>query len=309
VAHRWAGGRWLATGGGGYDAYRVVPRVWALTWLAGAHREPELATPAAWRDRWASAAGEFGTPGMPLAFLDEPNAGRPVSGAQEAAEATSLATLARVRSVALPRLVREAEDRGWWRPSLTWAGREVLAGPTGSPPQRPVARPAPAPDTSLGPVVRSLSVAEIGSLALAPRTVAPFDVADVRTLLMAALADGARVVGAVVDGVVVGLAVAAPSATEAAVESLLAIGVAPAFRGRGVGRAMLRLLVDGRPARTSVEARIGVAERDVVDPGPVDRRLDVGRRLLAGAGFELRRVHPDIARDDPSTIVARLPGT
>ncbi|MEO7664925.1 MAG: acetoin utilization protein AcuC, partial [Candidatus Limnocylindrales bacterium] len=26
IAHRWAGGRWLATGGGGYDAYRVVPR-------------------------------------------------------------------------------------------------------------------------------------------------------------------------------------------------------------------------------------------------------------------------------------------
>ena len=34
-----ARGRWLATGGGGYDAYRVVPRTWALTWLAGAHRE------------------------------------------------------------------------------------------------------------------------------------------------------------------------------------------------------------------------------------------------------------------------------
>src|SRR5437899_991026 len=33
VAHRFAGGRWLATGGGGYDVYRVVPRAWALTWL------------------------------------------------------------------------------------------------------------------------------------------------------------------------------------------------------------------------------------------------------------------------------------
>ena len=28
IAHRYAGGRWLATGGGGYDAYRVVPRMW-----------------------------------------------------------------------------------------------------------------------------------------------------------------------------------------------------------------------------------------------------------------------------------------
>src|SRR5918999_378246 len=38
VAHRWAGGRWLSTGGGGYDVYRVVPRSWSLVWLASAHR-------------------------------------------------------------------------------------------------------------------------------------------------------------------------------------------------------------------------------------------------------------------------------
>ncbi len=39
IAHRYAAGRWLATGGGGYDAYRVVPRMWSLVWLAGAHRD------------------------------------------------------------------------------------------------------------------------------------------------------------------------------------------------------------------------------------------------------------------------------
>src|SRR6266540_1793436 len=37
LAHRHARGRWLSTGGGGYDAYRVVPRAWALVWLTGAH--------------------------------------------------------------------------------------------------------------------------------------------------------------------------------------------------------------------------------------------------------------------------------
>jgi acetoin utilization protein AcuC len=31
IAHLYAGGRWLATGGGGYAVYRVVPRAWALT--------------------------------------------------------------------------------------------------------------------------------------------------------------------------------------------------------------------------------------------------------------------------------------
>ena len=40
LAHQWTEGRWFATGGGGYDAYRVVPRSWSLVWLAQAHRPP-----------------------------------------------------------------------------------------------------------------------------------------------------------------------------------------------------------------------------------------------------------------------------
>ena len=75
---------------------------------------------------------------------------------------------------------------------------------------------------------------------------------------------------------------AAPSATEPAAEALLAVGVAPALRGDGLGRALLRALVEGRDAGTAMEARIGVAERDVVDPAPVEARLEVARRLLAG---------------------------
>src|SRR4051794_25704941 len=60
VAHRYVSGRWLSTGGGGYDAYRVVPRTWSLVWLAGAHREPPAATPVEWRERWAAEGARFG---------------------------------------------------------------------------------------------------------------------------------------------------------------------------------------------------------------------------------------------------------
>ena len=302
VAHLWAGGRWVATGGGGYDAYRVVPRVWALTWLAGAHRSPEAATPPAWRERWADEAGHFGTPGMPATFLDEPNAGQPVTGGQKAADIASSAVLARVRAVALPRLVREAEDRGWWRPSLSWAGLEILTGVG----ERAAVAEGAATVGGAAPTMRTIAAADLDNLLLAPRTVAPFDPGDGLALLRGALLGGARVVGAVLGDVVVGLAVAVRSASEAGVESLLAVGVAPAFRGDGLGRALLAALVAGRPAHTAMEARVGVAERDVVDPGSLDRRLEVARRLLAGAGFVLRPVSPDIARDDPSTLVARL---
>lgn len=79
AAHRWCEGRWLATGGGGYDAYRVVPRSWALVWLAQAHREVPEATPAAWRERWEAQAARFGQAPMPVPFLDPPGTAAPES--------------------------------------------------------------------------------------------------------------------------------------------------------------------------------------------------------------------------------------
>ncbi|HYO43828.1 MAG TPA: acetoin utilization AcuC family protein, partial [Candidatus Limnocylindrales bacterium] len=266
VAHRWAGGRWLATGGGGYDAYRVVPRAWALTWLAGAHREPPGETPVAWRQRWEAEAGLHGFEGMPASFLDVPNAGLPPGGEpQRVGEERSLATLARVRAAVLPRLVREAEDRGWWGPSVTWAGHEVLDGVGGGTAGSVVADRAEAmgshgPDPALAPTVVALTAERLGAFSLAPRVVAPFDPADACDLLASALRDGARVVAAVSASVIVGVAVAAGSATAPATESLLAVGVAPGFRGQGLGRALLRALVDGRPPGTAMEARFGVAE-------------------------------------------------
>jgi len=70
IAHRHAEGRWLATGGGGYDAYRVVPRSWALVWLAQAHRQPPSETDGAWRERWADAAADYGQAPPPTLFID-----------------------------------------------------------------------------------------------------------------------------------------------------------------------------------------------------------------------------------------------
>ena len=66
VAHRYCEGRWLATGGGGYDAFRVVPRSWAIVWLAQAHRAVPDETPPAWRERWTEPAEAFGQAPLPV---------------------------------------------------------------------------------------------------------------------------------------------------------------------------------------------------------------------------------------------------
>jgi acetoin utilization protein AcuC len=72
LAHRYCEGRWLATGGGGYDAYRVVPRSWGLVWLAQAHRDVPAEVPASWRARWEDEAGRFDQGPPPTAMIDPP---------------------------------------------------------------------------------------------------------------------------------------------------------------------------------------------------------------------------------------------
>ena len=90
LAHRWAGGRWLATGGGGYDVYRVVPRAWAHVWLAASHRDVPGGTPPEWRAQWAADAERYGQAPMPETFDDPPNAGLPYQAPDEAADARAI---------------------------------------------------------------------------------------------------------------------------------------------------------------------------------------------------------------------------
>src|SRR5687767_6871204 len=52
LAHEVAGGRWVATGGGGYAVFGVVPRAWThlLAVVAGRPLDPATPVPEAWRD-------------------------------------------------------------------------------------------------------------------------------------------------------------------------------------------------------------------------------------------------------------------
>lgn len=65
LADEHCGGRLVATGGGGYDAWRTVPRAWALLWAAMTGHELPAELPAAWREEWA-ARGIGDLPGMAL---------------------------------------------------------------------------------------------------------------------------------------------------------------------------------------------------------------------------------------------------
>jgi len=75
LAHETADGRWLLTGGGGYELVQVVPRTWThlLAAAAGQQVDPATPVPAGWRalasDRVAERAPTVMTDGQPAEFI------------------------------------------------------------------------------------------------------------------------------------------------------------------------------------------------------------------------------------------------
>ena len=108
LAHRHAGGRWLATGGGGYDVYRVVPRMWAHVWLAQSHATAPGDLSPAWRDRWAADAERYGQAPIPTTLDDAPNAGLPGTSAQDHADRRATA----IARVSLDMALKALRTRG-----------------------------------------------------------------------------------------------------------------------------------------------------------------------------------------------------
>jgi len=74
LAHETAGGRWLLTGGGGYELVQVVPRTWThlLAEATGRPVDPATPTPQSWRDyvrrRTTISAPETMTEQAPASF-------------------------------------------------------------------------------------------------------------------------------------------------------------------------------------------------------------------------------------------------
>jgi acetoin utilization protein AcuC len=304
VAHRYAGGRWFATGGGGYSIYRVVPRVWALTWLAGAHREVPRLLPAEWRARWEGDAARWDDTPLPEGFEDEPGVPSDRSISAAAAERAEKTVLL-VRTVLVPALLRVAEIRDWRQ----FDGSVPDSTPRATPAAE--AQPARRIEGQVEAIVRFLTPADLDSLSLAPRVMAPADPAVAAEILRDAIRDGAVAAGAVSGEWLVGVALAAPASASGvdAVDQLVALGVAPDWRRGGVATAMLRALVAEQDRRgRELVALHTAAERDPIDPLPRAVRREVAERLAVHAGLTAAPVPPRISAVDPDARLAiRVP--
>ncbi len=84
LAHEVCDGKWIATGGGGYEVATVVPRAWTLAFAEMTGRKLPVETPMGWREQVGERTGIR----APVGFTDDPVQLSPqlLDGARRAAE-------------------------------------------------------------------------------------------------------------------------------------------------------------------------------------------------------------------------------
>jgi hypothetical protein len=296
LAHRRAGGRWLATGGGGYGVYDVVPRSWSQVWSAAAHRDVPGAIPGAWIDRWAPEAARYGVRQLPERFEDDANAGRAFDESQAGAERMSGVTASTVREVVVPGLIRAAVDGGWWDPLADHR----------QPPSAD-ASTAAAGDVGISGRVDRASWENLTSRTRLLPGASPIGDRHAAIALTTAAIEAGAIVSAAVDrSGIVALAVSYQGVADLPVE-LLWLGVNGDRRRRGLGRRILAAHlgeIDRAHPAAPIRAPVAAGDRDPIEPLARDLKRDVVTRLFESAGFEVRRAEGVVGRLDPSAILA-----
>ncbi|HEX6923968.1 MAG TPA: acetoin utilization protein AcuC [Longimicrobiaceae bacterium] len=102
LAERHCEGRVIATGGGGYAVWRVVPRAWTLVWASLTGQRASDHIPRSWLERWQGESPVL----LPDRLRDDPEAIRAAPQEEEIA-ATNRRMLESLRRTAMPVL------RGW----------------------------------------------------------------------------------------------------------------------------------------------------------------------------------------------------
>ena len=97
LADEFCGGRLVALGGGGYDPYRTVPRLWTLLWAALSRQPFPETVPESWRHRWESELGVT----LPERFFDDAK-GWPAAPRRAAIETANAQTAAKLLTTVEP---------------------------------------------------------------------------------------------------------------------------------------------------------------------------------------------------------------
>ena len=284
LAHRHCQGRWVATGGGGYDLDRVVPRAWALLWSELSGRRLPSRVTSGWLRRRPGAGG----------------------GARELEERNQR-TVRAVRRLVLPPSVRVVYPLARRRPGVSGRlpGWEPRAGEHLAPRGPLVLR-----DRCPASLLRRLEVDPgIHAFVRAP---------EQEREVLARIAEeptGEVVVAHTPEGVVVGYVAVLdpePGTRFSSLPGLLEVGaveVASGWRRGGVAGALLRFAVEPDPFEDLILIASGLAwhwdlEQSGLSAVAYRRVL---RRVFEVAGFEsFRTDEPEIAYHPANLFVARI---
>lgn len=97
LADAFCGGRLVALGGGGYDPYRTVPRLWTLLWAVLSRQPFPETLPESWRRRWEAELGVT----LPERFFDAADRW-PAAPRRADIEAANAATAAKLLATVQP---------------------------------------------------------------------------------------------------------------------------------------------------------------------------------------------------------------
>ncbi|EIT85483.1 Histone deacetylase [Fictibacillus macauensis ZFHKF-1] len=86
LADRYCQGRWIATGGGGYDIWRVVPRAWSYIWAVMNEQAPTGNLPIEWLQTWQKEAPVQ----LVTTWEDAPGMYKPIPRKQEITDKNNL---------------------------------------------------------------------------------------------------------------------------------------------------------------------------------------------------------------------------
>jgi acetoin utilization deacetylase AcuC-like enzyme/GNAT superfamily N-acetyltransferase len=297
LAHRHCQGRWVATGGGGYDLERVVPRAWALLWSELSGRRLPSRVPSAWLATRPSPSGWLGP---------RPRRRRDEGDGRRAMEARNRRTVREVRRLVLPPSVRVAYPMTRRGPAAgRLPGWEPRAGEHLAP-----AGPLVLRDRSPASLLRRLEV-DPGIHAFVRE---PEEAREV----LARIAEeptGEVAVAHTPGGVVVGYVAVLdlePGTRFASLPGLFEVGaieVATGWRRGGVAAALLRFAVEPDPFEDLILVASGLAWHWDLDQSGLSavayRRVLL--RVFEAAGFEqLRTDEPEVAYDPANLFVARI---
>jgi acetoin utilization deacetylase AcuC-like enzyme len=290
LAHRHCQGRWVATGGGGYDLERVVPRAWALLWAELSGRRLPARMTADWLESRRRQRRRASAPGS------------------REREERNQRTVRAVRRLVLPPGVRVV---------YPLAGRDGGAGRL--PAWEPRAGEHLAPGGAL--VLRDRSPASLLRRLEVDPGIHAFvrEPAQEREVLarIAEEPNGEVVVAHTPEGVVVGYVAVLdpePGTRFASLPGLLEVGaveVAAGWRRGGVAGALLRFAVEPDPFEDLILIASGLAWHwDLEQSGlSATAYRRVLRRVFEVAGFEaLETDEPEIAYHPANLFVARVGG-